>query len=60
MTKEILTFMEERRMKKDQNEEYDKLTKIQLACDAAKERWLEEQCTEVETNYLFKNTKAMH
>ena len=61
MKKEILEMMEKRRKLKTKPEEYKIMHQnIQKACNLAKEEWLEEQCSDIEINYLCKNSKIMH
>jgi len=50
MTKEIHTMMDERRKVKVNEEEYRHLCKIMKSeCINSKEKWLEEQCQDIES-----------
>jgi exonuclease III len=60
MTNEILQLMEQRRLKKSNPHEYQLIDKsIKKKCSEAKEKWLNEQCSEIE-NKLSVNTKFAH
>ena len=61
MTTDILKLMEERRKAKGNEIEYSKLCKeVKRQCDCAKEKWLGEQCQEIEEYHLSRNPKAMY
>ena len=60
MTDDILKLMEQRRLKKLNPLEYNSINKqIKKKCSEAKEKWLNEQCSEIE-NKLNVNTKYVH
>ena len=60
MTNDILKLMEQRRLKKSSPLEYNSINKqIKKKCSEAKEKWLNEQCSEIE-NKLNVNTKYAH
>ncbi|CAF1480925.1 unnamed protein product [Didymodactylos carnosus] len=60
MTDDIIKLMEQRRLKKSHPSEYKLLDKeIKKKCSEAKEKWLNEQCSEIE-NKLSVNTKYAH
>ena len=57
MTEEILNLMEDRRINKNNQDEYERLNKeIRHKCNLAKETWLKEQCEEMENQ----NSKDLH
>jgi hypothetical protein len=60
MTDDIIKLMEQRRLKKSHPSEYKLIDKeIKKKCSEAKEKWLSEQCSEIE-NKLSVNTKYAH
>ena len=60
MTDHILQLMEQRRTKKSNPSEYKSINKvIRRECAEAKEKWLNEQCIEIE-NKLNINTRLAH
>ncbi|CAF3582803.1 unnamed protein product [Rotaria socialis] len=60
MTDDILLLMEQRRLKKSNPLEYKSIDKeIRIKCSEAKEKWLNEQCLDIE-NKLSVNTKYAH
>ena len=60
ITTEILELMEQRRMAKKDGKKYQILNKeIKKKCNEAKEKWLNEQCQELE-NSKFENNKLLH
>ncbi|CAF5183930.1 unnamed protein product, partial [Rotaria magnacalcarata] len=60
MNNEILQLMEQRRLKKSNLLEYKLIDKaIKKKCSEAKEKWLNEQCSEIESK-LSVNTKFAH
>ena len=60
MNQEILDLMEERRKKKNKETEYKKLNKkVRNKCNEAKDKWINEQCKEIEQNQN-KDSKYMH
>ncbi|KAK3784412.1 hypothetical protein RRG08_039413 [Elysia crispata] len=60
MTEEILELMEKRRLAKPNKVRHKEINKeIKRKCDQAKEKWLNEQCEEIETE-LYKEPKAMY
>ncbi|CAF4310248.1 unnamed protein product, partial [Rotaria magnacalcarata] len=60
MNNEILQLMEQRRLKKSNLQEYKLIDKaIKKKCSEAKEKWLNEQCSEIESK-LSVNTKFAH
>ena len=61
MTQEILELMDERRMLKNNNTQYQELNKvIRKKSNEAKEMWLSNKCSQIEANSLKKCTKKMH
>ena len=49
MNEDILHLMDQRRVKKDEPEEYAKIEgEIRKACRSAKEQWFVERCEEME------------
>ena len=60
MTEEILELMEKRRLAKPNKVRDKEINKeIKRKCGQAKEKWLNEQCEEIETE-LYKEPKAMY
>jgi hypothetical protein len=60
MTDDILKLMKQRRLKKSYLLEYRSINKeIKKKCSEAKEKWLNEQCSEIE-NKLNVNTRYAH
>ena len=63
MTEEILNLMEDRRINKNNPDEYERLNKeIRLKCNLAKENWLKEQCKEMENQNskdLYRKSKDL-
>ncbi|GFR88638.1 RNA-directed DNA polymerase from mobile element jockey-like [Elysia marginata] len=60
MTEEILELMEKRRLAKPNKVRHKEINKeIKRKCDQAKEKWLNEQCEEIEKE-LYKEPKAMY
>ena len=60
MTEEILELMEKRRLAKPNKVRHKEINKeIKRKCDQAKEKWLNEQFEEIETE-LYKEPKAMY
>ena len=60
MTEEILELMEKRRLAKPNKVRHKEINKeIKRKCDQAKEKWLNEQCEEIETE-LYKEPIAMY
>ena len=60
MTEEILELMEKRRLGNLNKVRHKEISKeIKRKCDQAKEKWLNEQCEEIETE-LYKEPKAMY
>ena len=60
MTDDILKLMEQRRLKKSNLLEYRSINKeIKKKCIEIKEKWLHEQCSEIE-NKLNVNTRYAH
>ena len=56
MTQEILELMDERKMLKSSNTQYQELIKvIRKKCNEAKEIWLSNKCSQIETNSLKTN-----
>ena len=53
MNGEILKMMDERRKSKQDRDAYDALNKqITTKCNEAKEKWLNEQCDDIEKNHI--------
>ena len=53
MTEDILQLMEKRRLSKNNKEEYEKIDKeITEKCNAAKEKWFDERCQEIESRHV--------
>ena len=60
MNKEILEIMEERRKSKSDQVKYKMLNKeVKKKCNEAKEKWINEQCREIEQNQHL-DSKYMH
>ena len=60
MNKEILELMEERRKSKSDQVKYKMLNKeVKKKCNEAKEKWINEQCQEIEQNQHL-DSKYMH
>ena len=60
MNDEILKMMDERRKSKQDRDAYDALNKqITTKCNEAKEKWLNEQCDDIEQNHKH-DSKSMH
>ena len=60
MNDEILKMMDERRKSKQDRDAYDALNKqITTKCNEAKEKWLNEQCDDIEKNHKH-DSKSMH
>ena len=60
MTDSIGRLMEQRRLKKSNLHEYNFLNKdIKKKCSEAKDKWLNQQCSEIENNFNI-NTKNAH
>ena len=60
MTAEILELMKKRRLAKPNKVRHKEINKeIKRKCDQAKEKWLNEQCEEIETE-LYEEPKAMY
>ena len=60
MNDEILKMMDERRKSKQDRDAYDELNKqITTKCNDAKEKWLNEQCDDIEKNHKH-DSKSMH
>ena len=60
MTDSIGKLMEQRRLKKSNLHEYNLLNKeITKKCSEAKDKWLNQQCSEIENNFNI-NTKNAH
>ena len=60
MNDEIVKMMDERRKSKQYRDAYDALNKqITTKCNEAKEKWLNEQCDDIEKNHRL-DSKSMH